>query len=117
MNKIFTKISCVALGIVLGSLSLSGQNAAKIQTKGENSVFNSMRMLEKQFTPQQEFPFRNGENKLPEVLPDSIITYSSAGEKEEKVVCSTEYEGWYDVYIWDKNNRISFYFRLLKIFL
>ena len=84
MKKNFTKLVCVGLGIVLNILFLSGQNAKQIQLSGENSVFNSMGMQEKVFFLQQEIIPRKGENKMPEVMPDSIITFSTEGEKVNK---------------------------------
>jgi len=86
MKKNFTKLVCLAAAS-LCVLSVVGQ---------ERATFS-----------QEEIILRKDENKMPEVLPDSIITFSASGEKVSKTTLSTEYEGWYEIYTWDKNGWVN----------
>jgi len=89
MTRNFTRLVCIGLGITFGFVALAQQNMF------ENAVMPH----------QHEVELRIGENKWPEVWPDSIIWYSFSGDKgyKQEFLSSSADNAIYKTYNW-KNN-------------
>lgn len=83
MKMKFTRLVCVGLGVIFGSVSLSAQKVEEFQI-GVDGIYHLM-VQQEDNSPKQDLQLRKDENKIPEVLPDSIITYSANGEKVSKM--------------------------------
>lgn len=102
----FTKLVCIGLGIILGSTSLIAQRRKELLID-YNRVYYSMMQQEVDFS-QQEIQLRKDENKIPNILPDSIITYSAAGDKlSKKCIIDSDISHYtYELYTWNNNGWI-----------
>jgi hypothetical protein len=95
MKRNFTVSVIMLTGIALVCLPAFGQTAKEVQAIRPSTL-----------NPGVEL--RRGENKVPEVLPDSIVTYSSSGEKmnKKKIYASYSFGYEYVLYTWENNTWI-----------
>ena len=102
MKKNFTKLMCVGIACFCMVSAIGQKNKPFV---GENN--------ERIFLQENGFELRKGENKIPEMLPDSIITYSSAGERvlKRELIAEENHSSMMlcTYYDWENNNWSSPY--------